>query len=90
MTEELVSVETEADSPTALDAALEEVEGLRRALATRTTIGQAVGIVMSQRSLSARRAPLAHLVDQSSHSNLKVRDVAAAIVAEAEDRTPQR
>ena len=89
MTEELVSVETEADSPTALDAALEEVEGLRRALATRTTIGQAVGIVMSQRSLSAEGA-FAHLVDESSHSNLKVRDVAAAIVAEAEDRTPQR
>ena len=63
---------------------------LRRALATRTTIGQAVGIVMSQRSLSAEGA-FAHLVDQSSHFlNLKVRDVAAAIVAEAEDRTPQR
>jgi len=89
MTEELVSVEPEADSPTALDVALEEVEGLRRALETRTTIGQAVGIVMSQRSLSAEGA-FAHLVDLSSHSNLKVRDVAAAIVTQAEGRTPQR
>jgi len=89
MTEELVSVEPETDSPTALDVALEEVEGLRRALETRTMIGQAVGIVMNQRSLSAEDA-FAHLVDLSSHSNTKLRDVAASIVTEAEGRTAQR
>jgi AmiR/NasT family two-component response regulator len=88
MTEELVSVEPGADSPTALDVALEEVEGLRRALETRTTIGQAVGIVMTQRSLTAEDA-FAHLVELSSHSNTKLRDVAAAIVTRAEGHTAQ-
>ena len=86
MTEERVPAEPGADSPTALDVALEEVDGLRRALETRTTIGQAVGIVMTERSLSADGA-FAHLVELSSHSNRKLRDVAAAIVTRAEGRT---
>ena len=86
MTEERVSVEPGADSPTALDVALDEVEGLRRALETRTTIGQAVGIVMNQRSLTAEEA-FTHLVELSSHSNTKLRDVAASIVSQAEGRT---
>ncbi len=89
MTEERVSAEPGADSPTALDVALDEVEGLRRALETRTTIGQAVGIVMNQRSLTAEEA-FTHLVELSSHSNTKLRDVAASIVTQAEDRTAQR
>ncbi len=89
MTEERVSVEPETDSPTALDVALDEVEGLRRALETRTTIGQAVGIVMTQRALTAKEA-FAHLVELSSHSNTKLRDVAASIVSQAEARTAQR
>ena len=89
MTEGRVSVEPRADSPTALDVALEEVDGLRRALETRTTIGQAVGIVMTQRALTAEEA-FAHLVELSSHSNTKLRDVAASIVTQAETRTAQR
>jgi ANTAR domain len=86
MTEERVSAEPGADSPTALEVALDEVEGLRRALETRTTIGQAVGIVMNQRSLTAEEA-FTHLVELSSHSNTKLRDVAASIVTQAEGRT---
>jgi hypothetical protein len=89
MTEERVSAESAADSPTALDVALDEVEGLRRALETRTTIGQAVGIVMTQRSMTAKEA-FAHLVELSSHSNTKLRDVAATIVTQSEGRTAQR
>jgi len=89
MTEERVSAEPGADSPTALDVALDEVEGLRRALETRTTIGQAVGIVMNERSLTAEEA-FTHLVELSSHSNTKLRDVAASIVTQAEHRTAQR
>jgi len=86
MTEERASAEPGADSPTALDVALDEVEGLRRALETRTTIGQAVGIVMNQRALTAEEA-FTHLVELSSHSNTKLRDVAASIVSQAEGRT---
>ena len=89
MTEERVSAEPGADSPTALDVALDEVEGLRRALETRTTIGQAVGIVMNQRALTAEEA-FTHLVELSSHSNTKLRDVAASIVSQAEGRTTRR
>ncbi len=86
--EEHVSTEPEA-APTALDVALDEVEGLRRALETRTTIGQAVGIVMTQRSMTAEEA-FAHLVELSSHSNTKLRDIAATIVSQSEGRTAQR
>ena len=88
MTEEQVSPVPEA-APTALDVALDEVEGLRRALETRTTIGQAVGIVMTQRSMTAEEA-FAHLVELSSRSNTKLRDIAATIVSQSEGRTAQR
>ncbi len=88
MTEDRRPVEPEG-APTALDVALEEVEGLRRALETRTIIGQAVGLVMAQRALTAQEA-FAHLVELSSHSNTKLRDVAASIVSRSEVRTAQR
>jgi AmiR/NasT family two-component response regulator len=84
--EDLAAVETEV--VTASLEAQREIDGLQRALETRAVIGQAVGIVMMQRTLTAKRA-FAHLVERSSHSNVKVRDVAAAIVAEAESRAAQ-
>ena len=87
MTEDLAS--QEQDAPTALDLALHEVKGLHLALKTRTVIGQAVGIVMAQRTLTSAEA-FAHLVELSSHSNLKLRDVAAALVSDAESRAAGR
>jgi ANTAR domain len=56
-----------------------EIDGLREALRTRTLIGQAIGILMAQEGLSTDEA-FARLVETSSHSNLKLRDVAARMV----------
>ena len=90
MAEKFETEEQDADAMTALDIALREVAGLRRALETRTTIGQAVGILMAHRSLTVDGA-FAHLVELSSHSNTKLRDVAAAVVAHTEQAgTPRR
>jgi AmiR/NasT family two-component response regulator len=62
---------------------LREIEELRRALETRSVIGQAIGIVMSRETLTADAA-FAELVNRSSRANMKLRHVAVAIVAEAE------
>jgi AmiR/NasT family two-component response regulator len=64
---------------------LREIEGLRRALETRSVIGQAIGIVMSLERLTAEAA-FSWLVARSSRTNTKLREVAAAVVAEAEAR----
>src|ERR1700712_3088011 len=68
---------------TPLLMALDEIEGLRRALESRTVIGQAIGLVMAQERLTAEQG-FAHLVRASSRTNVKLRDVAAAIVADAD------
>jgi GAF domain-containing protein len=56
-----------------------EVDHLHQALRTREVIGQAVGLLMSQYSLDTDAA-FAFLVRTSSHSNLKVRDIAERMV----------
>jgi hypothetical protein len=60
-----------------------EIDGLREALRTRTLIGQAIGILMTQEGLSTDEA-FAKLVEVSSHSNVKLRDVAARMVEVAD------
>jgi hypothetical protein len=57
-----------------------ELGNLREALATRTTIGQAVGIVMERYGLSSDRA-FAFLTRLSQHRNVKLRLIAEEIVA---------
>ena len=63
-----------------------EIDGLREALRTRTLIGQAIGILMSEEHLSTDEA-FAKLVETSSHSNVKLRHVAARMVETAEARS---
>ena len=60
-------------------AASQESEQLHSALATRTTIGQAEGILMERFDVSADRA-FAILRRVSQDSNVKVRDVATRLV----------
>ena len=60
-----------------------EIAGLREALRTRSLIGQAVGILMADKGLSTEEA-FAKLVETSSHSNVKLRDVAARMVERAD------
>jgi AmiR/NasT family two-component response regulator len=80
--------------PSAEDAALlAEVielrarnEQLGRALASRAVIDQARGMVMALAPCSSDRA-WDLLVDVSQHCNIKLRDVAAALVATTKDRT---
>jgi GAF domain-containing protein len=62
----------------ALDRA-QQLENLNGALATRTTIGAAVGIVMERYHLDEDRA-FAYLVRVSQAGNIKLRDVAAELV----------
>jgi AmiR/NasT family two-component response regulator len=77
--------ETAAGAPTSLAGAQEEIAQLHQALHNRTVIGQATGLLMKELDLTAEAA-FAHLVKLSSHANVKVKDVAARMVAEAEMR----
>ncbi|MEI5097725.1 ANTAR domain-containing protein [Streptomyces sp. PmtG] len=56
---------------------------LRRALSSRAVIDQARGMLMALAPCSSERA-WGLLVDVSQHGNVKLRDVAAALVATAE------
>ncbi|GAC1445310.1 MAG: hypothetical protein NVSMB55_25700 [Mycobacteriales bacterium] len=61
-----------------------EIEGLRAALEARLIIGQAQGMVMVKYQLTADKA-FAVLVRLSQHQNIKVRTLAAQIVATGGD-----
>ncbi|MEV6547696.1 ANTAR domain-containing protein [Streptomyces sp. NPDC051597] len=61
-----------------------ENEQLRGALTSRAVIDQARGMLMALAPCSGERA-WGLLVDVSQHCNVKLRDVAAALVATAED-----
>jgi hypothetical protein len=73
----------------AVEAALAEVaaktelsttaDGMRAALVSRAVIDQAKGIVMADKGCTADEA-FAHLLELSSRSHVKVRDVAVALV----------
>ena len=60
-----------------------EIGTLQEAVKSRTTIGTAVGIVMERYQLNDERA-FAFLKRLSSHRNVKLRTVAAELVADAE------
>lgn len=57
----------------------QEIGNLAEAVRTRTLIGQAVGIVMERYQLNDERA-FAFLQRMSSHSNVKLREIAQGIV----------
>jgi hypothetical protein len=65
-----------------------EVTNLKEAVATRTTIGQAVGIVMERYELTDSRA-FAFLLRMSQHRNVKLRLIAQEIVAATEQQGGQ-
>jgi len=62
------------------------IEQLGQALASRAVIDQARGMVMAMAPCSSERA-WDLLVDVSQHCNVKLRDVAAALVATTTDET---
>ncbi|MBB3085351.1 GAF and ANTAR domain-containing protein [Geodermatophilus sabuli] len=84
-----------AQASGALAVALRIADGDDRAdrlaggLDTRTTIGQAIGLVMAQERCSAEQA-FALLRVSSQRRNVKLRDVAAALVASFEAELPER
>jgi AmiR/NasT family two-component response regulator len=80
-----LAVSQVAASPTPLEVALKEIDTLNEALATRSMIGQAIGILMIEMTITAEAA-FAHLVTLSSHTNTKLREVAGSIVEEANRR----
>ena len=57
-------------------------EQLGQALETREMIGQAVGVLMARRGISAEQA-FADLARQSQNTNTKLRELAASVVAGA-------
>lgn len=61
-------------------------DNLKTALRTRKLIGQAIGIVMERFELNEEMA-FRYLVRLSSNSNVKLRDVARDLVAQANGRT---
>jgi hypothetical protein len=62
-------------------------EGLDIALTSRDEIGQAKGILMERHGVDDQRA-FRMLVEASQHANIKLRDVAAWLLAEHGRRTP--
>lgn len=60
-----------------------ELHGLRGALESRMVIGQAQGLLMARHDMSSRTA-FATLVRLSQNANVKLRDVAARLVAAAD------
>lgn len=65
-------------------ASLTEIENLQRALATRKTIGIAIGLLMERHQLT-EKAAFAVLRRRSSYANVKLRDIAAQLVGESDD-----
>jgi GAF domain-containing protein len=66
----------------------EDTAQLEQALASRTTIDQALGILMAQQHCTADQA-FALLRAHSQHNNRKLRDVAADIVARVSGAAPE-
>jgi GAF domain-containing protein len=64
------------------------IEQLRSSLASRTVIDQALGIVMAREQCTQARA-FAILRSASQHSNVKLRDVASAIITSVSGEPPQ-
>ena len=62
-----------------------ELKTLQGAVGTREVIGKAIGILMFKYNLTSERA-FEFLVRLSQNSNIKLRDVAARIVAQPRDR----
>ncbi|HEX4698717.1 MAG TPA: ANTAR domain-containing protein [Actinomycetes bacterium] len=79
-----------AESHTDLEECQSEVEDLKAALTTRPVIDQAKGILMAERGCSPEEA-FTLLSTASQRDNRKVRDIARAIVDNAQqepDRKP--
>jgi GAF domain-containing protein len=64
------------------------IEQLRSSLASRTVIDQALGIIMSRERCGQDRA-FAILRAASQHTNVKLRDIATAIVTDVSGEPPQ-
>jgi hypothetical protein len=62
-----------------------EVDGLHEAMSRRKTIGMAIGMLMAEHAIG-EDAAFALLVRISSHTNVKVRDIATRMVDEANAR----
>lgn len=71
-----------ADPAIALELARAEITNLTEALSTRTMIGEAIGLLMHEKTLTAEAA-FAHLVEVSAHTNIKIREIAGRMVEEA-------
>ncbi|MGY1703404.1 GAF and ANTAR domain-containing protein [Geodermatophilus sp. SYSU D00697] len=67
----------------------ERAEQLRGGLDTRTVIGQAIGLLMAQERCTADQA-FTLLKHSSQRRNVKLRDVATALVASFEAELPER
>lgn len=77
------------DQSARIDRLSAEVAGLRRAMETRPVIDQARGMVMAMGPYSADTAWRV-LVEVSQYSNVKLREVAAALTATPEGGTLPR
>ena len=64
------------------------IEQLRSSLVSRTVIDQALGVIMARENCTQARA-FALLRSASQHSNVKLRDVASAIVTSVSGEPPQ-
>ena len=70
-----------------LDDACREIEHLRRALVTRTVIGEAIGILMERRRITAHEA-FDELKTASQHGNVKLAQIAEDLTETGEWPAP--
>ncbi|MBY3985739.1 ANTAR domain-containing protein [Rhodococcus fascians] len=80
------SIETAVAISERTRSAEQELTGLRTAMRTRADIDQAKGIVMAMRGISADEA-FALLSEQSQNRNIKVSDIAAAMIDSVAEQT---
>ena len=69
---------------TDLDRCQEEVDDLRKTLATRPVIDQAKGVLMARHDCTPDEA-FEMLTDASQRANVKVREIAARIISTMQD-----
>lgn len=85
-TDALVIAELFASHASTTLGLVEHIEHLEKGLRSRTTIGQAIGITMERYTLDHDRA-FGYLIRLSQDTNVKLRDVAADIVNDADVRS---
>ena len=82
-TEQLLARDRDVTPHSAHAETQQEIDSLRAGLESRAQIGIAIGLIMARCELTSTEA-FGHLSRMSQNQNIKVRDIAARMVAESD------